>query len=72
MINAFSSRSNLNTKSSLKIKPCDRTINYESFSPKSCNSSEISKVVSCSIFFILTHAWGINILFEKLRSETRG
>ena len=26
--------------------------------------------MSCSIFFILTHTWGIDILFEKLTSET--
>ena len=27
--------------------------------------TKVSKVVSCSIFFILTHTWGIDI-FEKL------
>ena len=30
------------------------------------------KVVSCSIFFVLTHTWGIDILLEKLTPETGG
>ena len=33
------------------------------------NSSEISKVVSCSVSLMLTLTWGIDILFEKLTSE---
>ena len=28
------------------------------------------KVVSCSIFFVLTHTWGIDILLEMLTPET--
>ena len=31
-----------------------------------------SQVVSCLIFFMLTHTWGIDILFEKLAPETVG
>ena len=31
-----------------------------------------SQVVPCLIFFILTHTWGIDILFEKLAPETGG
>ena len=36
------------------------------------NSSETSKVLPCSISFMLTLTWGIDILFEKLTPETRG
>ena len=33
------------------------------------NSSEASKVVSCSVSLMLTLNWGIDTLFEKLTSE---
>ena len=38
MINKFSSRSNLSTKSSLEDCLVDHIINYESFAPKCFNS----------------------------------
>ena len=40
------------------------------FFPKGFNSKEISKVVLCSIFFMLTLTQSIDILFEKLTPET--
>ena len=53
----------------LNIKPL--TMSYykiiDVFSPKCFNNWEISKIVSRSVFFILTLTWDIDILFEKLR-----
>ena len=42
------------------------------FSPKFFNNWEISKIVSRSVFFMLTLTWDTDILFEKFRPGTRG
>ena len=36
------------------------------------NGLQVSKVVSCSVFLMLTLTWGIYILFEKLTPEIGG
>ena len=36
------------------------------------NLKEVSNVVSCSVSFMLTLAWGIDILFERLLPEIGG
>ena len=55
----------------LKIKPWPFHRIMEGFILK-VYSWVVSKVVSCSIYFMLTLNWGINILFEKLTPEIGG
>ena len=51
---------------------CGEVILNEKTNDQIINSSGISKVVPCSVFLMLTLTRGIDILFEKLTSETGG
>ena len=70
MINAFSSTPNLNTKSSLEDKALRSY--YKIMKVFLLKFLIIKKSQNCVMFnfFILTHIWANDILFEKLTPDT--